>query len=116
VDPIDGLLSPTQEINVYRIVQEGLNNVVKHSRASRSGVVVRALHGECQITIQDDGCGFVPSTVTDMQDDHSGFGLLHMAERVRLLHGSMDITSSPGNGTIVRVTLATHPQTGSKAP
>jgi len=104
-DNIDGLMSPTEEINAFRIVQEALNNVVKHSKASECTVTVRRNEGECAFTIKDDGCGFVPSKITGAHDVHGGFGLMHMAERVRLLHGSMDIVSSPGQGTTLRISL-----------
>jgi signal transduction histidine kinase/ligand-binding sensor domain-containing protein len=105
VDNVDGLLSPTEEINAFRIVQEGLNNVVKHSKASECTVMVQKNNGECLITIKDDGCGFVPQRDPGERDTHGGFGLLHMAERVRLLHGSMDVVSTPGNGTTLRLAI-----------
>jgi signal transduction histidine kinase/ligand-binding sensor domain-containing protein len=109
VDNVDGLLSPTEEINAFRIVQEGLNNVVKHSKASECTVVVEKNNGECLITIKDDGCGFVPQRDPGERDTHGGFGLLHMAERVRLLHGSMDVVSTPGNGTTLRLAIPLSP-------
>jgi signal transduction histidine kinase/ligand-binding sensor domain-containing protein len=106
VDDMDGHLSSTEEINIFRIVQEGLNNVVKHSRASECSVELRNKEGECEITIKDDGCGFVPQHIAGEHHGHGGFGLLHMAERVRLLHGSMDIISTPGNGTTLRIAIS----------
>jgi signal transduction histidine kinase/ligand-binding sensor domain-containing protein len=105
IDDMDGWLLPREEINVFRIVQEGLNNVVKHSKASECGVIVQKKGGECEMTITDDGCGFIPSGVSGVVDSQSGFGLVHMAERVRLLHGSMGINSSPGNGTTLHILL-----------
>jgi signal transduction histidine kinase/ligand-binding sensor domain-containing protein len=105
IDDMDGWLLPREEINVFRIVQEGLNNVVKHSKASECRVIVQKKGGECEMTITDDGCGFIPSKVSGADDSQSGFGLMHMAERVRLLHGSMDIISSPGKGTTLHILL-----------
>jgi signal transduction histidine kinase/ligand-binding sensor domain-containing protein len=105
VDDIDGLLTPTEEINAFRIVQEGLNNVVKHSKASECSVQLRKNPGKCEIAISDDGCGFTPSGRAETNELKGGFGLLHMAERVRLLHGSMEIISASGEGTTIRVVL-----------
>ncbi len=105
VDNMDGRLSPTGEINAFRIVQEGLNNVVKHSRASECSVIVRMNEVDCDIAIKDDGCGFVPSGSDGSVNARGGFGLIHMAERVRLLHGSMEIVSSPGHGTTLRIAI-----------
>jgi signal transduction histidine kinase len=108
-DNMDGLLSPAEQINAFRIVQEGLNNVVKHSKASECSVTIRRNDAECLITIKDDGCGFAPRRVPGEHDAHGGFGLLHMAERVRLLHGSMDIVSAPGDGTTLQIAIPFSP-------
>jgi signal transduction histidine kinase/streptogramin lyase len=116
VDNIDGIFSPTQEINAFRIVQEGLNNVVKHSKASECTIVIQKSESTCGLTIQDDGCGFSPAQTTGVSDPNRGFGLLHMAERVRLLHGSMDIVSSPGNGTTLHITFPIPQRGSSKKP
>jgi signal transduction histidine kinase/ligand-binding sensor domain-containing protein len=99
VDDIDKLFSPVEEINVFRIIQEGINNVIKHSRASECELTVRRLHDRCEIVIQDDGCGFEPSKIPAGRSDGGGFGLTNMGERVRLLQGAMNIDSSPGSGT-----------------
>jgi len=99
VDDIDRVFSPVAEINVFRIIQEGLTNVVKHSRASECELSVRRHDDRCEITIQDDGCGFDSSKAPFPRTDGGGFGLTNIAERVRLLGGQMKIESSPGNGT-----------------
>jgi signal transduction histidine kinase/streptogramin lyase len=105
VDNVDHLFTPVEEINVFRIVQEGLNNVVKHSRASECTVTLLKHAATCELVLADDGCGFVPAQPLVAHESDGGFGLMHMAERVRLLHGSMEIASSPGNGTTLRISL-----------
>ncbi len=101
IDDIDGLFSPLENISVFRIVQEGINNVIKHSHASECRVELKNTAGHCEITIQDDGCGFDPATPHPSSADGTGFGLGNMAERARFLRGQMQITSSPGHGTVI---------------
>ncbi|HTY57295.1 MAG TPA: two-component regulator propeller domain-containing protein [Bacteroidota bacterium] len=99
IDDVDGLFTAVENINVFRIIQEGINNVVKHSHASECRVAVRRTDGQCEITIEDDGCGFDPAGTPHSASDRVGFGLGNMAERARFLHGQMQIKSAPGNGT-----------------
>jgi signal transduction histidine kinase len=88
-----GRLAPDLETGVYRTVQEALNNVIKHSTATRA--VVELLEGDQFLwaTVRDNGHGFDTDATT------SGFGLLGMRERVELLSGKIAIVSSPGEGT-----------------
>ena len=60
VDDVDGLLPPPAETNLYRIVQECLNNIVKHAGATEASVQLRRESHRLQLTIRDNGCGFVP--------------------------------------------------------
>ena len=83
------------ETAVYRLVQEALNNVSKHSMASRATLMVRATRGTIEIEVTDDGVGFEPSLVRE------GFGLVGMRERAALLGGSLDVESTRGSGTRV---------------
>jgi len=99
VEPVDGLLPPGEEINLYRIVQEALNNVVKHSDASQCIVHMVRTGSQIHLTVQDDGRGFVPEATNS---DTAGLGLVNMAERVRMLHGDMEIRSTPGSGTTLQ--------------
>jgi signal transduction histidine kinase len=102
-------LPPDLEATVFRIAQEGLNNVVKHAGASSAQLAVVEKGGTIRIGIRDDGVGFDPSATG------GGFGLVGMHERVRLAQGSLQIESAPGRGTEVRAELPV-PATPSELP
>jgi signal transduction histidine kinase len=87
------------ETAVYRLVQEALNNVSKHSMARHAEVTVRSLRGAIEIEVRDDGVGFDPSLVRE------GFGLVGMRERAALLGGTLDVDSTRGSGTRVRAEI-----------
>jgi signal transduction histidine kinase len=89
------------EANLFRVAQEGLNNVLKHAHASR--VIVRLWLQEKRIllTIQDNGIGFDPQDV----ENSSGLGLHSLRERVQRFGGSLRIETAPGQGTKLVVEL-----------
>jgi signal transduction histidine kinase len=91
--------TPVLETAVYRLVQEALNNVSKHSMAHRADVTVRALRGSIEIEVRDDGVGFEPNLVRE------GFGLVGMRERAALLGGTLDVVSTRGSGTRIRAEI-----------
>jgi signal transduction histidine kinase len=93
-------LSDSQKIVLFRVVQEALSNVRKHSAAGRVSVVLRSRRTFIEVTVTDDGCGFRPQHV-----DTDRLGLAGISERVRLLGGAVEIETSPGAGTTVRATL-----------
>jgi signal transduction histidine kinase len=105
LNDVDGVLAPADEITVYRIVQESLNNVVKHSRASEADVAVRCHEDRVEITVRDNGQGFPPSAPGARADDGRGFGLKGLAERVHMLGATHAIESAPGRGTTVTVRI-----------
>jgi signal transduction histidine kinase len=97
---IDELFSNNEQVTLYRIVQECVNNIVKHAQATAARVVITP-HGETvRVLIEDNGRGFV---VTQRQG--SGFGLQGLHERVRILKGAMTIDSEPNNGTKIQITI-----------
>jgi signal transduction histidine kinase len=87
------------ETGVYRIVQEALTNAAKHGAATSVSVSVIEDLGHVMVSVRDDGGGFDPSSAT------AGFGLAGVRERVELLGGDLSITSAPGQGTTIAVTL-----------
>jgi signal transduction histidine kinase len=87
--------TPVLETAVYRLVQEALNNVSKHSMAERAELQVRVSGGQIDVRVSDDGVGFEPTLVRE------GFGLVGMRERVALLGGKLSVDSTRGTGTTV---------------
>ena len=87
--------TPELESTIYRIIQEALTNATKHGHATRAVIETREDATTVQLSVRDDGDGFDPATRT------AGFGLLGMRERAQLLRGTIQIGSSPGNGTTV---------------
>lgn len=99
---IDHVLTPEFEINFYRIIQECLNNILKHSQA-REATLQLELDPKCvRLTVTDDGTGFVPPAGNG---GHPGFGLKSIAERARTMGGEAAIRSQPGRGTRVEVVI-----------
>jgi signal transduction histidine kinase len=92
-------LSPELEATLYRIVQEGLNNAVRHAGASLIELRVTEGDGRIEVSISDDGRGFDPGSVG------RGFGLVGMRERISLASGSLQIDSKPGVGSRITAEL-----------
>lgn len=94
-------LAPDREANLFRLVQEAFNNVVKHSRATLLKVEVSSTPKELSILVQDNGRGF------SMRDEarQEGFGLHSMRQRAASAHADVQIVSRPGRGTQVFVSL-----------
>lgn len=85
---------------VYRIAQESLNNVARHARASEVEVELICDEGRVTLSIRDNGIGFDPQQVSQMR---GRLGVLSMKERVRLVRGTLDVTTAPGRGTHIEV-------------
>lgn len=99
VDAPDDLdLPDSHRTAIYRVVQEALHNVARHSGARHVQVFVRRSAGQILVVVQDDGVGFDPKCTR-------GMGLLGMEERVVHLNGQLRIESEPGKGAIVRVEI-----------
>ncbi|MBI2947471.1 MAG: hypothetical protein HYY23_07485 [Verrucomicrobia bacterium] len=94
---LDGLFRPEQSISIYRIVQESLNNVLKHARASLVRISTRLEPGWLWLHLEDNGAGFDPRAAEGAKS--TGLGLLGIEERVRHLGGTFELESSPGRGT-----------------
>ena len=91
--------TPELETALYRVTQEALTNATKHGHANRAVIEILEHADTIQLTVSDNGNGFDPATST------SGFGLLGIRERIQLLHGTVQIASSPGQGTTVTASL-----------
>jgi signal transduction histidine kinase len=101
---LSGRLDPAREIVLYRVAQEALTNVAKHSEASHAWLSLREVNSHVEIEIRDDGRGFDPSGLGDLaMNGH--FGVLGMRERVEMAGGRWELQSSPARGTVVRAIL-----------
>jgi signal transduction histidine kinase len=97
-------LPPEEAIHVYRIVQEALSNVARHSGAEEATVKIEESLDELRVEIRDEGQGFVTTSEMD-QAGGEGFGLMGMRERAQRLNGNLAIESTPGRGTVVSVRI-----------
>jgi signal transduction histidine kinase len=106
IDPALGRLPETIELSVFRIVQEGLNNVRKHALARHVRLSLqRTSAANLLVRLEDDGQGLAVPTDLATLSLNKHFGLVGISERVALLGGSMNIESSQGNGTILQVEI-----------
>jgi len=94
-------LTDSQKIALFRVVQESISNIRKHSNATQARVRVRAVAGYVSLEVVDNGCGFV----LEEARARGRLGLAGVVERIRLLGGDVEIESAPGNGVLVRATL-----------
>ncbi|HEY3542861.1 MAG TPA: sensor histidine kinase [Gaiellaceae bacterium] len=95
-------LAPDEQIEIFRIVQEGLANVRKHANATRAEVEIgQRPYGERFVTIRDDGDGF------DGEEAGAGQGLRNMRARAESIEGGFSLRSAPGRGTALEVVLRT---------
>jgi signal transduction histidine kinase len=99
-----GRLDAAHEVILYRVAQEAINNVIKHSQAKHALVVLHEAQGHVFLEVCDDGVGF--DTVAASTSPLNGhFGLVGMRERVELAGGRWTVTTRPGHGTVVRADL-----------
>jgi PAS domain S-box-containing protein len=93
------LLSSGKKITVFRVVQEQLKNILKHSDAKKADILLQAKNNDLQLVIKDDGVGF------DSKLTHQGIGLSNIYERVSFYEGKVDIKTAPRKGCMITVTL-----------
>jgi signal transduction histidine kinase len=104
LDAPERRLRPVVEISLFRIAQEALSNMARHSDASEGRVVLSHTEATMVLTIEDDGRGFDPAGVERTRRG-PGLGLAGMEERAHLLGGTWECKSEPGNGTRITVTV-----------
>ena len=92
-------LSDDLKLNIYRIIQELSNNILKYARAKNVSVSVKDDNNAIRTVVEDDGKGFV------VNDKRKGIGLSSITNRVNSFNGTVDIQSSPGNGCRISVTI-----------
>jgi signal transduction histidine kinase len=102
-DVVDNVFSKDNEINIYRIIQECLNNIVKHSSATQGIIFIRKTDDYVLLHIEDNGKGF--DAKKTKPDYAHGFGITGIKERLNILHGEISIADALPNGTIIEITL-----------
>jgi len=106
IDSVDGLFEREHELHLYRIVQELLNNILKHSKATQAEIRVKQEHHTVTITAHDNGKGFSQQKYSGAAHKyHTGLGITGMNERVNILKGSITIESKLNKGTSVKVEI-----------
>jgi signal transduction histidine kinase len=101
-DSVDDLFPREAATNVYRIVQESLNNILKHSRAKNARITLERDVHEVLLKIEDEGCGF---KIGKDGDRRNGLGLKNIAERVRMLGGKIILDSQPDKGVRMEIAI-----------
>jgi PAS domain S-box-containing protein len=99
---------PAAELNLFRIVQEALNNVEKHARARTVWLRLAITGSSVLLRIQDDGRGFDPLACKALKRRWEGIGLTNMRERAALLGGTCEVESVPNQGTTITVRVPCH--------
>ena len=94
IDNIDDAFAEDLRINFYRIVQESLGNIMKHSQATEVRIDIRKTEQAVTLAISDNGCGFNLSDAPP-QPDKGGFGLTGLQERLQILNGTLQVQSKP---------------------
>jgi signal transduction histidine kinase len=105
---IDVEFDSKTEGGLFNIIQEAINNALKHARAAHIWVRLRQTPTALEVTIQDDGRGFDLQKVKESYEKRGSFGLLNIEERASLIGGMAEMHSAPGEGTTVRVIVPLH--------
>lgn len=99
----DPQLTMELEICIFRVIQEALNNIIKHSKAKEFTMNLEIDNESISLIISDDGIGFKPTILLGEKYISDGMGILNMQERVERLNGSFHIDSSHNNGTVITI-------------
>jgi signal transduction histidine kinase len=99
------------KVVIYRVLQEAMNNVAKHSGATRVRLLLTARNNRIELTVADNGCGFDPAEKKSSESSTvGGFGLSGMVDRTQLCDGKFEISSEKGKGTTVHISLPCGPE------
>ncbi|MHB1050635.1 MAG: ATP-binding protein [Bacteroidota bacterium] len=110
--PIDGLIPKENKIHFFRIIQESLTNIIRHSSATEARLEITQYDNAILITIEDNGKGFdlhefesAPIGGASSKEYVRGFGINSMNERARIAGAQLNISTGDGNGTVIRITV-----------
>jgi two-component system sensor histidine kinase UhpB len=101
INEIDGSpdLDKNRELMIYRVVQEQIHNILKHAKAKKAVIILKADAENVYLSVADDGIGF------DTKKEIAGIGLNNIGSRVEFYSGQLKITSSPGRGCLLQITI-----------
>ncbi len=102
IENIDNLFQKEQEVNIYRIVQESLSNIIKHAKAEAGKVSIIKMANSVVISIKDNGIGY---NFSEKYIDSNSLGLKTLLERTKFLKGQMKVHSNKENGTLIEYTF-----------
>jgi signal transduction histidine kinase len=102
-DELPTLLQPLTT-TLFRVAQEGVNNIIRHSGAKNVSISIGAHENDVYLRIQDDGHGFNPAQIGTNAIEMQHWGLIGIQERIELVGGKMSVTSDPEHGTTLQVT------------
>ena len=98
-------MEPQQELIIFRIVQESLNNIIKHAEAKTIRVTALYTADELDLQVEDDGKGAEPAQLDMDGNSYKSLGLRNMSNRARMIGGTFTIHSVPGNGTMIKLNI-----------
>lgn len=102
-DTVDFSLKPEQEVNLYRVIQEIMQNTIKHARATKLHINIIKKDKSIFLQTKDDGIGF---NYNEKSLEAKGVGLLSLQSRAQLLGGQLAVHTQPGSGTIFEIEIA----------
>jgi len=105
-------LPSAMEAAMFRLVQEGFNNALKHAQPTFVSLEMIFLENTIQLLIEDNGVGFSMDQIEARAKSHANFGLIGMKERVELLQGKIDFDSKIGQGTQIRINVPIKAESG----
>jgi PAS domain S-box-containing protein len=105
LDVAEGEIPEMLKVVIYRVLQEAMNNVAKHSDAKRVRLHLIKENNQIELSVADDGCGFDPADKFTETATVGGFGILGMRDRTMLCDGKFEIASEKGKGTTVHISL-----------
>ena len=94
-------MDPDDEVSLVRVIQESIRNIYRHAQASEFNIEIDWQENHIMVTIWDNGKGFD----TADPEHETGIGLLNMMERIEIMGGTYEMSSTPGSGTTINIVL-----------
>ena len=105
LEGVERLHTPQNQLIIYRIIQEALNNIIKHAKGNQIDIILNYLPDSFHLTIRDNGIGFETSSIMTEGKSGIGSGIFNMQKRARLIGADFSYESNPGMGTILKLIL-----------